>query len=77
MVLRGEKDCAPLAQIEFVSRPQDATYFAPRPKGLAPSARRGKVSKGAVKGKPFRMGFLLTIPFLNDQEDLTIPLDSP
>ena len=37
----------------------------------------GKVSKGAVKGKPFRMGFPLTIPFLNDQEGLTTPLDSP
>ena len=58
-------------------RAEGATYFAPRPKGLAPSARRGKVSKGAVKGKPFRLGFLLTIPFLNDQEGLSTPLDSP
>ncbi len=37
----------------------------------------GKVSKGAVKGKPFRLGFPLTIPFLNDQEGLATPLDSP
>ena len=55
------------AMIKSVSRPGAATYFPPA----------GKVSKGAVKGKPFRLGFPLTIPFLNDQEGLTTPLDSP
>ena len=44
-----------------------ATYFPP--------AR--KVGKGAVKGKPFRLGFPLTIPFLNDQEGRIAPLGTP
>ena len=60
----GKNLNAPLAQIKIVSRPLGRDLLSPRPKGLAPSARRGKVSKGAVKGKPFRMGFPLTIPFL-------------